>query len=107
MYAVIRVAGDQVKVQKGDRIRTPKLNLEVGQTAEIKDVLLVSNGESRIGAPTVPGAIVRAKVLSHGRSDKVIVFKMKRRKKYRKKQGHRQNFTELLIEDITLTNEAA
>lgn len=102
MYAVIRVAGDQVKVQKGDRICTPKLDLEVGQTTEIKDVLLVSNSGIQIGAPRVPGVIVRAKVLSHGRSDKVVVFKMKRRKNYRKKQGHRQDFTELLIEDITL-----
>lgn len=102
MYAVIRVAGDQVKVQKGDRIRTPKLDLEVGQTTEIKDVLLVSNGGSHIGTPMVPGAMVRAKVLSHGRLDKVVVFKMKRRKKYRKRRGHRQDFTELLIEDIAL-----
>jgi large subunit ribosomal protein L21 len=102
MYAVIKVAGDQVRVQKGDRIRTPRLDLDVGQTTEIKEVLLVSNGEAQVGAPTVPGALVRAKVLSHGRLGKIIVFKMKRRKKYRRRRGHRQGFTELLIEDIVI-----
>ncbi|MFH1007476.1 MAG: 50S ribosomal protein L21 [Candidatus Latescibacterota bacterium] len=103
MYAIASIAGTQVRVQQGDRICVPKLNLEVGQTTQINDILLVSSGEEiMIGEPMVPNASIQAKVLSHGREKTIIVFKMKRRKKYRRKQGHRQLYTELLIENLAI-----
>ena len=103
MYAIATIAGTQVKVRKGDKICVPKLDLDVGQTTQIDEVLLISTDEEiLIGEPTVPHASIQAKVLSHGKHDKVIVFKMKRRKKYRRKRGHRQPFTELLIEDLSI-----
>ena len=90
-------------MRKGDKICVPKLDLNVGQTTQIDEILLISTDEETlIGEPTVPHASIQAKVLSHGKHDKVIVFKMKRRKKYRRKRGHRQPFTELLIEDLSI-----
>ena len=92
-----------MKVRKGDKICVPKLDLDVGQTTQIDEILLISTDEETlIGEPTVPHASIQAKVLSHGKHDKVIVFKMKRRKKYRRRRGHRQPFTELLIEDLSI-----
>ncbi|MCD6334709.1 MAG: 50S ribosomal protein L21 [Candidatus Latescibacterota bacterium] len=103
MYAIANIAGTQVKVQQGDKICVPKLDLEVGQTTQINDILLVStNDETRIGEPVIPNASIQAKVLTHGKEKKIIVFKMKRRKKYRRKRGHRQLFTELLIENLSI-----
>ena len=105
MYAIANIAGTQVKVQEGDKIRVPRLDLEVGQTTQINDIRLVStDDETLIGEPIVPHARIQAKVLSHGKHAKVIVFKMKRRKKYRRRRGHRQLFTELLIEDLRIGN---
>ncbi len=103
MYAIAMIAGTQVKVQQGDKVCVPKLDLEVGQTTQINDILLVSTDDATlIGEPTLSNASIQAKVLSHGKEKKIIVFKMKRRKKYRRKRGHRQLFTELLIEDLSI-----
>ncbi len=105
MYAVVKIAGEQVRVEKGQRVRVPKLQVEEGNTQEFTDVMLVSNdGETKVGSPTVEGASVSATIVGHGRGKKIIVFKMKRRKKYRNRNGHRQDYTEIQIEDIILAN---
>ena len=105
MYAVVNIAGHQVKVDKGQRLRVPRLAVEEGTTQEFTDVLLVSDdGETQIGSPTVEGASVSATVVGHGRGDKIVVFKKKRRKKYRRRTGHRQDYTEIQVEDIVLPN---
>ena len=102
MYAVVEVAGSQVKVQEGDRIRVSRLESEPGEKITLDRVLLVvGDDETRIGAPRVEGATVEASVVSHGKADKVKVFKMKRRKGYRKTLGHRQPYTDLRIESIS------
>lgn len=101
MYAVIETGGKQFKVEKDHIIQVPKMDLDVGAQVELDSVLLLSNGEKiSIGTPHVSKAKVIASVLSHKKDDKIIVFKMKRRKGYRRKKGHRQDFTELLIHDI-------
>ena len=103
MYAVVEIAGKQVQVSKGLRLKVPKLNLEEGAKHRFPNVLLVSaEGETQIGNPHVSGAAVDATVLGHGRGKKIIVFKMKRRKKYRRRNGHRQDYTEIEVEDIQL-----
>lgn len=105
MYAVVEIAGKQVRVGQGLRVKVPKLDLQEGEAHRIEDVLLVSDGDqTHLGAPKVEGAAVEAKVLGHGRDKKIIVFKMKRRKKYRNRNGHRQDYTELQIENIVLPN---
>ena len=102
MYAVVEIAGQQVKVQEGDRIRVSRLKAEAGETLTLDRVLLVSkDGETSIGRPQVDGAAVEASVLGHGKHDKITIFKMKRRKGYRRKNGHRQPFTELRIDGIS------
>ena len=101
MYAVVKIADRQVKVTNGLRLRVPKLDVEEGATHTIDDVLLVGDdGDTQIGTPLVAGASVTAKVLGHGRDKKVVVFKMKRRKGYRNKNGHRQRHTGVKITDI-------
>lgn len=103
MYAVIRTGGKQYKVAAGGKLKIESLPVEVGSEVEIQDVLMVSDGDKiSIGTPTVAGAVVKATVLSHGRGAKVIIFKMRRRKHYRKTQGHRQNYTEIRIDGITV-----
>ncbi|MBM4190353.1 MAG: 50S ribosomal protein L21 [Betaproteobacteria bacterium] len=103
MYAVIRTGGKQYKVAAGGKLKVESLPVEVGSEVEIQDVLMVSDGDKiSVGAPTVAGAVVKATVLSHGRGQKVIIFKMRRRKHYRKTQGHRQNYTEIRIDGITV-----
>jgi len=106
MYAVVKIAGEQVRVDKGLKLRVPKLNLEEGAQQEFTDVLLVSkdDGETLVGTPTVEGAAIKATVVGHGRGKKIVVFKMKRRKTYRQRNGHRQDFTEIQVEDIVLAN---
>ena len=105
MYAVVRIADKQVQVNKGLRLKVPRLDLEEGAKHQFTDVLLVSaDGETHVGSPLVPGAAVEATVLGHGRGKKVIVFKMKRRKNYRRRNGHRQQFTELQIDDIAVSS---
>ena len=102
MYAVIKTGGKQYKVSAGGKLKVESLPVEVGGAVEIKDVLMVADGDKvKIGAPFVAGASVKATVVSHGRGEKVMIFKMRRRKHYRKTQGHRQNYTELRIEGIS------
>ena len=98
MYAVVKTGGKQYRVSAGEKLRIEQIGAEVGQEIVLDQVLLVADGEAlKMGAPLVSGATVKAKVLSHGRGDKVHVFKMRRRKHYRKSQGHRQNYTEIEI----------
>jgi large subunit ribosomal protein L21 len=101
MYAIIRTGGKQYQVAAGDTVRVEKLQGEVGDTIEIDDVLLVADGDSvKVGQPLVDGAKVVAKIAEHGRAKKILVFKKKKRKGYQVKNGHRQQFTALTIEEI-------
>lgn len=103
MYAVFRSGGKQFRAEPGAMIRIPSLDAEAGDTVTFDDVLLASNGDDvTVGTPRVEGAEVTAEVLGHGRDKKIIVFKRKRRKGYRRKQGHRQGFTEVRVQDISL-----
>lgn len=102
MYAVIRTGGKQYKVAAGGTLKVETLPAEVGSEIVIDDVLMVADGEDiKVGTPVVAGASVKATVLSHGRGDKVMIYKMRRRKHYRKTQGHRQNYTEIRIDGIS------
>lgn len=102
-YAVIRTGGKQYRVEPGDTLRIATLPGEAGTPVEFNEVLLGSDGTTvRAGVPTLVGAQVTAEIVKHGRGDKIIVFKFKRRKNYARKQGHRQNFTEVRIKDIKL-----
>ena len=101
MYAVIKTGGKQYRVAAGEKIKVEQIAADVGQEIVIDQVLAVGNGsEIKIGTPLVSGASVTVTVLAHGRHDKVHIFKMRRRKHYQKRQGHRQNFTELQIASI-------
>jgi large subunit ribosomal protein L21 len=101
MYAVIKTGGKQYRVAAGEKIKVEQIPADVGAEITLDQVLMVGEGESvKIGAPLVSGATVTAKVLSQGRHDKVRIFKMRRRKHYQKRQGHRQNYTELEISVI-------
>ena len=103
MYAVIKTGGKQYKVAVGGKLKVESLPVEVGSEVEIKDVLLVADGDNvTVGSPLVAGASVKATVLGHGRGEKVMIFKMRRRKHYQKSQGHRQNFTEIRIDGISV-----
>ena len=101
MYAVFQTGGKQFRAEPGVRLRVPTLGAEEGDTISFKEVLLASDGAAvSIGQPILDGASVTAEVLRHGKDKKIIVFKRKRRKGYRKKQGHRQKFTEIRISEI-------
>lgn len=101
MYAVIKTGGKQYKVAAGEKIKVEQITADVGQEIVIDQVLAVGEGSSiKVGTPLVSGATVTVTVVSHGRHDKIRIFKMRRRKHYQKRQGHRQNFTELLIGTI-------
>ncbi len=101
MYAIIKTGGKQYRVAVGDNLKVESLNAEVGSQVTLSEVLAVSDGnELKVGAPFVEGASVAATVVSHGRHDKVRIFKMRRRKHSIKSAGHRQNYTELKIETI-------
>jgi large subunit ribosomal protein L21 len=101
MYAVFRTGGKQFRAEPGFSIRIPSLEAEPGDTVTFEDVLLASDGSDvKVGTPVVKGASVKAEVVKHGRDKKVIVFKRKRRKGYRKKNGHRQGFTEIKVAGI-------
>lgn len=103
MYAVVDIAGQQVQVEEGAVVRVPRLELEEGAKHTVTDVLLLRTDDTtQVGSPHVDGATVEATVVGHGRDDKIIVFKMKRRKNYRRRNGHRQDFTELKIDEIAL-----
>jgi large subunit ribosomal protein L21 len=101
MYAIVDIAGQQFKVEANRKIFVHRLSAEEGSSVEFEKVLLIDNdGAINIGAPVIAGAKVKATVLSHVKGDKVIVFKKKRRKGYKKKNGHRQCFTQIQIESI-------
>jgi large subunit ribosomal protein L21 len=101
MYAVIKTGGKQYKVAAGDKLKVELLDAEVGAEVTLDQVLAIGNGdELKVGAPLVDGAKVVATVVSHGKHDKVRIFKMRRRKHYKKSQGHRQNYTELQISAV-------
>ena len=98
MYAVIKTGGKQYRVSAGEKLKVEQLAADIGSEIVLDQVLLLANGEDvTMGAPLVSGAAVTAKVVSHGRGEKVRIFKMRRRKHYRKTQGHRQNYTEIEI----------
>jgi len=98
MYAVVRTGGKQYRVSAGAKLRVEKLAAEVGQEIVLDQVLAVADGDSlKMGTPLVAGATVKARVIGQGRGEKVRIFKLKRRKHYRKSQGHRQNYTEIEI----------
>lgn len=101
MYAVIKTGGKQYKVVAGEKLKVEQIPADIGSELTIDQVLAVGAGDSiKFGAPLVEGATVLVKVVSHGRHDKVRIFKMRRRKHYQKRQGHRQNFTEIQIVSI-------
>jgi len=102
MYAVIKTGGKQYKVAAGEKIKIEQIAAEVGQEITIDQVLAIGSGaDLQVGTPLVAGASVRATVVAQGRHDKVHIFKMRRRKHYQKRQGHRQAFTELEISAVT------
>jgi len=102
MYAIVDIAGKQFKVEQDAYVYTPSLQGDEGDAVEFENVLLIEDeGSIDVGTPKVSGAKVTGKILEHVKGDKVIVFKKKRRKGYKKKNGHRQNFTKVLIEGIS------
>lgn len=102
-YAIMKMGGKQYRVSPGDLVRVEKIPGEVGETVTLTQVHLVSDGkEVKVGYPEVGGARVECEIVAQGRGKKVIVFKMKRRKDYRRKQGHRQSFTALKVKNISL-----
>jgi large subunit ribosomal protein L21 len=100
MYAIIETGGKQVKVEEGQAIYIEKLNVEAGETFTFDKVLFVGGETVKVGSPIVAGASVTAKVEKQGRAKKIIVFKYKSKKNQRKKQGHRQPYTKVIIEKI-------
>lgn len=102
MYAIVSIAGVQVKASPEEIVDVPLLQAEAGESVEFKEVLLVNDGSSvRIGQPHIPNAAITAEVLEHRRGPKVVVGTFKRRKDFRKKKGHRQSYTRLRVTGIT------
>lgn len=107
MYAIFETGGKQYKAEKGDIVFVEKLAADEGKLVTF-DALMVADGDDiKIGTPVVKGAKVRAKVVEHGKADKVVVFKYKPKRKYRKKQGHRQPYTKLKVTSVALAKEKA
>jgi large subunit ribosomal protein L21 len=103
MYAIVEIAGQQFKVNKDQKIFVHRQEGEVGDKLSFDKVYLIDNDQDiKVGTPVVSGAAVNVSIISHVRGDKVLVFKKKRRKGYQKMNGHRQDFTQILIEDITV-----
>ena len=101
MYAIIKTGGKQYRVQSGAQLRVEALPADVGAAVSFDQVLLVGEGDAvTVGAPFISGAAVKATVVSHGRGEKVHIFKMRRRKHFQKSQGNRQSYTEVRIDDI-------
>jgi large subunit ribosomal protein L21 len=101
MYAIVDIAGQQFKVEKNKKLFVHRLAAAEGTSVEFDKVLLIDNeGNVAVGAPVLEGAKVTAKILEHTKGDKVLIFKKKRRKSYQKMNGHRQSFTQLIIEEI-------
>ena len=99
-FAIIRTGGKQYRVEKGAKVRVPSLKDEVGASVHLEVIASVDGGNTKIGAPAVDGAKVTATVVDHGRDAKIVVFKKKRRKHYKRTKGHRQGYTTLKIESI-------
>jgi large subunit ribosomal protein L21 len=103
MYAIVEIAGQQFKVEQGQEVFVHRLEGEEGTAVEFDKVLLIDDeGSVKVGSPLVEGAKVNGQIISHVRGDKVIVFKKKRRKGYQKQNGHRQDFSKIRIEKITV-----
>ena len=101
MYAVIKTGGKQYRVVAGQKLKIEQITADIGQQVTLNEVLAMGSGEDLVlGTPFVSGASVIVKVVAQDRHDKVRIFKMRRRKHYQKRQGHRQNYTEILIESI-------
>lgn len=100
MYAIIETGGKQIKVEAGQEIYVEKLGVEADEVVTFDKVLFVGGENVKVGAPFVEGATVTAKVVKEGRAKKIVVFKMKAKKNYRRKQGHRQPYTKLVVETI-------
>ena len=101
MYAIVKTGGKQYRVSEGDILRVERIEGDEGDKVELKEVLMVADGENiEIGTPVLTDACVVAEIVKHGKAKKIIVFKSKRRKGYRKKQGHRQIYTNLRIKEI-------
>ncbi|MFZ0107341.1 MAG: 50S ribosomal protein L21 [Thiobacillus sp.] len=102
MYAVIKTGGKQYRVSAGDKLKIEKLDAEIGSEVTFDQVLMVGEGaDIKVGAPMLAGASVKATVLNQARGEKIHIFKMRRRKHYRKSQGHRQSYTEVQIGGIS------
>jgi len=107
MYAIVELGGQQWKVVEDQKIKVNKIDAEIGKVIDVKEVLLyVDDNNVKIGKPVVKNAVVKAEVVSHGKGKKVLVFKKKRRKKYRVLKGHRQDYTELTIKSIEISGVA-
>ncbi len=101
MYAVIKTGGKQYKVTAGEKLKIEQIPADIGQEISLNEVLAMGHGEQiKVGSPLIQGASVKAVVLAQGRHDKVRIFKMRRRKHYQKRQGHRQNYTQIQIQSI-------
>lgn len=101
MYAVVKIKGHQYRVEPDALLQVASIDTEVGQTVTFDEVLMVADGDDvKVGSPAVAGATIEAEVVEHGRSRKIVVFKKKRRKNYRRKNGHRQGYTQLKITGI-------
>lgn len=108
MYAIFRALGKQFRAEPDATLRLPSMDAEPGDTVTFDDVLLAADdGDVQVGTPTLDGASVEVEVVRHGRDDKIVVYKMKRRKGYRRKQGHRQGYTEVRIVEIGLGGKPA
>jgi large subunit ribosomal protein L21 len=99
-YAIIRSGGKQFRVAEGETVRLPSISKEAGETVELEALVVGADDGVKVGSPAVEGAAVRGTVVDHGRGDKVIVFKKKRRKQYKRTKGHRQNYTTVKIDSI-------
>src|SRR3712207_4777849 len=101
-YAIIRSGGKQFRVAEGETVRVPSIDAEAGESVELEALVIGGGegGETRVGTPAIDGARVTGTVVEHGRGDKIIVFKKKRRKQYKRTRGHRQDFTAVKIESI-------
>jgi large subunit ribosomal protein L21 len=107
MYAIVEIAGQQFKVQKNDEIFVHRMEAEPGTKVEFSEVLLIdNNGKITVGTPHVEDGKITGKILEHARGEKVIVFKKKRRKGFQKETGHRQDFSKVLIESISVKGAA-